>query len=206
MTRILTTLLLVILAFSGCAGTEPARFYLLSPGVNPGFAGGVTEQTDFIVMVGVIRLPEYLNRSQIVTRLSENELELGWSDRWAEPLERNFSQVLAQNLEQLVHCRFVSVLAPTKPLLGITHRIEVDVVRMDGVLGQKACLDAWWSIHTPEKKTLLTRKSSLVQPVKGYGYEAFVQAQSRALFDLSREIATAISELAKESKRISNTK
>jgi uncharacterized lipoprotein YmbA len=191
MKKILSILVVVMLAFSGCASTEPTRFYLLSPEANPAPIAGVAEQTNITIVIGAIRLPEYLKRSQIVTRLSENEL-----DRWAEPLERNFTQVLTQNIEQLLHCRCTSALA-TKLPPGITHRIEVDVVRMDGILGQKASLEAWWSIYTPEKKILLTRRSSITQPVKGRGYEAFVQAQSKALFDFSREIATAIGELGK---------
>jgi uncharacterized protein len=196
MTKILPILVVVMLTFSGCASTEPTRFYLLTPEANPAPRAEVAEQTNIAIVIGAIRLPEYLNRSQIVTRLSENELELGWSDRWAEPLERNFTQVLAQNIEQLLHCRCVSAPA-TKLPLGGARRIEVDVFRMDGALGQKAFLDVWWSISTPDKKILFARRSSFEQPVKGPGYEAFVQAQSQVLLAFSREIATAIAGLGK---------
>jgi uncharacterized lipoprotein YmbA len=194
MIKILSILLFVVFAFSGCAGNEPNRFYLLTPATGPAIVADAPEQNSLNIVIGPIRLPDYLNRTQIVTRVSDNELELGWSDRWAEPLDRNFSRTLAQNLEQLLRCRCSSALASRLPP-GTTHRIEADVVRMDGVLGQKAFLDVWWSIYTPEKKILLARKSSFVQPVKGRGYEALVQAESENLFAFSREIAIAIAEM-----------
>lgn len=202
MIKILSALVFVVFTFSGCAGNEPKRFYLLTPGASPAPMAGETKQNNLVIVIGAIRLPDYLNRSQIVTRVSDNELQLGWFDRWAEPLERNFSRILTQNIEQLLHCRCTSVLGPKLPP-GITYRIEVDVVRMDGILGQKAFLDVWWSISTADKKTVLTRKSSFVQPVSGRGYEALVQAESRTILDFSREIATAIAELTKNQGQMS---
>ncbi|HAR95695.1 MAG TPA: hypothetical protein DCR97_07005 [Deltaproteobacteria bacterium] len=194
MKSILATLALVTVALSGCATTEPTRFYLLSAGANPALEANSPKKSDLTVVIDPIRLPEYLNRSQIVTRVSDNELQLGQQDRWAESLERTFTRILAQNLEGLLFCRCVSALAPRLPP-GITHRVEVDVIRMDGILGQKVFLDIRWSVSTPEKKLLLSRKSSFVELVKGSGYEAFVRAQSAALFDFSREVAKAILEL-----------
>lgn len=194
MKKRLLVLVVTLCSLYGCAGTEPTRYYLLTPELNPPAIDRVVEQGNLSIVVGQIRLPEYLNRTQIVTRLSDNEIELGWLDRWAEPLERSFGRILAQNIEQVLHCRCTSALGP-KPPHVTTHRIEADVVRMDGVLGQKAILDVWWSIYTAEKKLLLTRRSTFVQPCKGGGYERFVQAESRALFDFSREIAMAVTEL-----------
>jgi uncharacterized protein len=197
MTKLFATALLALLALSGCAGVEPTRFYLLTPEAKPARAIGDLKESNVAVVVGPIRLPEYLKRSQIVTRFSDNELELGWHDRWAEPLDRNFSRILGQNIEQLLSCRCVSSPAPKLPP-GITYRVEIDVAGMDGVLGQRAILDVYWSVYTPEKKLLLTRKSSFVQPIKERGYGPFVQAQSKVLFDFSLEIATAIAMLQKE--------
>ena len=194
MKKALIKLVLAMAVLSGCAGTEPTRFYLLTPEANPVPVAGNIKENGLTIIIGAVRLPEYLNRSQIVTRVSDNEVELGWQDRWAEPLERNFTRALTQNLEQLLFCRCASALTPKLPP-GITHWVETDVIRMDGVLGQKAFLEVRWSVYSPGKKLLLSRKSRFVQSVKGRGYEAFIQAQSAALFDFSREVATAIVEL-----------
>jgi uncharacterized protein len=194
MKKALATLLLAMVVLSGCAGTEPTRFYLLTPKANPVPVTGTVKENGLTIVIGAVRLPEYLNRSQIVTRVSDNEVELGWQDRWAEPLERNFTRALAQNLEQLLFCRCPSALTAKSPP-GITHRVEADVMKMDGILGQKAYLEVRWSVYDPDKRLLLSRRSSLVHPVNGTGYEAFVRAQSAALFDFSREVATAIVEL-----------
>jgi hypothetical protein len=196
MKKALATLLLAIAALSGCAGTESTRFYLLTPEANPVPVAGTVKGNGLAITIGPIRLPEYLNRSQIVTRVSDNEVELGWQDRWAEPLERNVTRALARNLEQLLFCRCLSAVT-SKSAPGATYRVEADVTRMDGILGQKVFLEVWWSVYDPDKRLLLSRRSCLDRPVKGAGYEAFVQAQSAALFNFSREVATAIVELQK---------
>jgi uncharacterized protein len=60
-------------------------------------------------------------------------------------------------------------------------------------LGEAAWLVARWSIlEGPEKKLLKMDRSSISEPVSGSDYAAVVAAQSRALAQLSQEIAKAI--------------
>jgi uncharacterized protein len=64
---------------------------------------------------------------------------------------------------------------------------------LDGRLGEAAWLEARWSIlEGPEKKLLKMDRSSISEPVSGSDYAAVVAAQSRALAQLSQEIAKAI--------------
>ena len=55
-------------------------------------------KSDLVVGVGPVQLPQYVNRPQIVTRTGRNELEVAPFARWGEPLEENYSRVLAENL------------------------------------------------------------------------------------------------------------
>ena len=52
--------------------------------------------------VGPIRMPLYLDRSDIVTRGSSNQVEIADFAQWAGPLQENFSRVLAENLSVLL--------------------------------------------------------------------------------------------------------
>ena len=75
------------------------------------------------------------------------------------------------------------------------YRVEVELLTMDGTLGRTVSLEAWWSVSHGAEKARVTRKSSYSEPVAGQDYEALVQAQSRALAALSRDIAGALKEL-----------
>ena len=72
-----------ILALTGCAGSESVRYYVLS--ATPAGPVGAAVR-DIPVGVGPVELPEYLDRPQIVTRTSQNELNVADFDRWAESL------------------------------------------------------------------------------------------------------------------------
>jgi uncharacterized lipoprotein YmbA len=75
----------------------------------------------------------------------------------------------------------------------IDYQVAVDVVRCDGRLGDAAYLEARWSIFKgQDKKLLKTMRSSISAPVTGPGYADLVAAESRALAQLSQEIAQTI--------------
>jgi len=60
-------------------------------------------------VVGPVELPEYLDRPQIMTCESRNELQFAEFDRWAGSLEKAFSRVLAVNLSILLSTDRVAV-------------------------------------------------------------------------------------------------
>ena len=80
----------------------------------------------------------------------------------------------------------------------IDYQVVMDIVRCDGRLGDAAYLEARWSIFTgTEKKLLKMHRSSIREPVTGADYGAVVAAQSRAVAQLSQEIAEAIQKAGK---------
>lgn len=187
------TVALLLLLIVGCSSTGMPRYYLLNelPGET------ITGQPCFSLGIGPVKLPEYLNRPQIVTRAGTNELILGQFDRWGEPLADTFSRVLAENLGKLLCVKSVA-FHPWKASTRIDYRIEAEVMRMDGNLGKEAFLEIWWSISRGgEKKVLLSRQSRFKESVLTNDYEGLVQAQSRLLANFSREVAGAIKEVGK---------
>lgn len=193
-------LLLVISLFiiTGCASTEPSRFYLLSS-ISDGSGSNKPSGAPCVsLIVGPVRLPEYTNRPQIVTRSSQNELYRAQFDLWAEPLSDTFSRVFAENISRLICTKNVSLFLWNSSAT-VDYRVIIDVMKMDGTLGKEAVLEAWWTISSGrESKVLISKQSKIVEPVKNQSYEAFVRALSSAVETLSRDIAQDISKLAKE--------
>ena len=184
---------------SGC-GTSPAtRFYLLSSiEVPDSERKPLTDEPCFSIGIGPINIPDYLDQSRIVIREAPNEVTLGEFDHWAEHLNDNFTRVLAKNLSILL-CTKTVVVFPWRGVVPIDYRIEMDLLRLDGNLGGNVSLEAWWIVFRGDgKKMLLAKKSILKEAVGGSDYKSLVSAESRALGQLSREIAEAIKTLPKE--------
>ena len=130
-----------------------------------------------------------------MTTAGLSEMELGDFNKWAEPLKDNFSRVLSENLWAMLSTEPVALL-PWQSSLPIDYRIEVEVIRFDGSLGENASLVAWWKVLDDRKKELLfARRSAISEPALAQTYEALVLAQSRAVTVFSREIADAVKKL-----------
>jgi uncharacterized lipoprotein YmbA len=150
------------------------------------------------ISVGPVQLPDYIDRPQIVTRISANKLVLAEFDQWAEPLGDSFPRILIENLSTLV-CADPISLYPSRGPTSIDYRVEVEVIRLDGRLGEHASLAARWIIlDEKDMKVLLTKKSNLNSPVQGADYEALVSAQSQTIAAFSREIAEALKAILKQ--------
>lgn len=195
------TMMLVMgfVMIGGCARSQPAKVYLLHS-LSEG--GKMTTEGETVpnltIGVGPVEVPKYLDRPQIVTRTSQNELRLAEFDRWGEPLEDTVTRVLAENLSTLLATDRIS-LFPRIKSTEIDYQVVVEVVRFEGELGGTVSLEARWSILGEEdKKTLMTKKTVLSVATESQEYEGLVSAQSRVLADLSREIAGAITVLSQE--------
>ena len=184
-------LLTLLFALAACAESQPSRFYLLAT-LPPAEIGPATSTPDKKVSVGIdpITFPEYLNRPQIVTRASPTKLSLAEFDRWGEPLKDLFGRIMARNLSALLATEHVYRL-PRRRIPSLDYRVEIDVIRFDAELGGKTVLATRWTVFGEDgKQPLVTRVStnehSAADPED---FETVVAAMSRAVEDLSREIA-----------------
>ncbi|MFH0813747.1 MAG: PqiC family protein [Pseudomonadota bacterium] len=186
-------LAIAVLIAGGCARTQPSRFYLLQslPVSTTGSSVSLNQQA-MAIGIGPVEFPKYLDRPQIVTRTSESELKLSEFNRWAEPLQDNFTRVLAENLATLLPTDRIDIF-PFRDNQAITCQVLVEVISFGGDPGGNAVLSAWWTIlGEGGNKELITRKSTVSVPASGKEYDAMVSAQSKAVGKLSEEISSAI--------------
>jgi len=183
----LTAIVLSVLA--GCA-TPPSKFYILSSVATDATAQPALLAT--AIGVGPVALPKYLDRPQIAVRSGANEVFYNETHRWAEALQDNVTNVLAQNLALLVPTDKVSVF-PWGRLTAIDYQVVVEISRFDADASGSVVLSANWKLYREESMEVVAqRKTVFTEPVGGAAYTDIVAAQSRALAALSREIATAI--------------
>lgn len=196
-----TSFCLLPVLLGGClnlgGGTQQTtKFYVLSSldGSRENLKAGISK-SNMALGVNAVRLPQYVDRPQIVTRSGSNELQLASFDHWAEPLEDNFSRVLAENLALLLSTDRV-VTYPWKRSTPLDYEVAVEVTRFDGVLGGDVSMRARWTISGVDGHKVLTQRNAIFKaPTAAPTYEALVSAMSGLVGDLSREIATAIKDI-----------
>jgi uncharacterized lipoprotein YmbA len=87
-------LLVAVLAISlsGCAhDSKPVQFYMLNAtsGLVSSPQGHQATAQGPVIGLGPIRIPEYLNRPQMVMAVNDNQFLLDEDHRWAERLDQN---------------------------------------------------------------------------------------------------------------------
>lgn len=185
----LLILLAVLAVAAGCAKGPPPDFYVLHAQANPSLAG---VERGVAVGVGPVELPAHLNRSQIVTRASDYQLELSESHQWAEPLKDSVSRVIAVNLSNMLESNRVYVI-PRRQSVSLDFQVSIDIARFDGRLGEAAVLGARWILYSENtREPLLSRVTIVREDTADASYDALVAAASRTLEVLSGEIADAI--------------
>jgi len=182
------------------AGTQQdTKYYVLSSMQSQAIpVQPLADLSDVGIGVGPIRMPMYLDRSDIVTRGSSNQVEIAKFAQWAGPLQENFSRVLAENLSVLLKTDKVGVFPFVRREI-IDYNVTVYVTRFDGRPGDKSHLRARWSILDGKRKQSFYEKHTIVShPAVDDTTEALIAAKSNTLADLSREIAKAIVEVARQ--------
>lgn len=189
------TLLFVLLCIwpLACATSPPTKFYLLSPLPATSAETGKTQnQEPTVIRVDAVVIPGYLDRDEIITRISENEIHLADLNQWGEPLRDSLTNLLALNLSRLLPAKDFAFF-PFKSPSPVDYQINVEIVRMDGSINGEVHLTAQWSIlRGDESDILVTAKSRLKSSDAPTDYGGLVAAESRLVEALSREIAKSI--------------
>jgi uncharacterized lipoprotein YmbA len=188
---------LLATGLSACATSPPSRFYVLTPlpaADSPSAAEG--RRNHPALGVGPIKLPAYLDRSEIVTRSGSNSLKLAGFHRWGEPVTDNFTRVLAMDLGLLVNTNQVS-LAPWPRYVPVDYQVVVEADRFDVGADDKAVLVARWHIVSggEEGKVLRSGSAVITEPASLRDYQGIAAAMSRAVAQLAREIAIDLNKL-----------
>ena len=184
---------LLALAFGlGClrpSPSPPVVYYTLSP-VQPGAAPA--GKAALAVEVLPVRIPELLQRPQMLVPEGADGLTLLEARRWGNPLDRDLQRVLVRNLAVFLGSGAV-VASPGGEQVGASLRVQVEVQRWDARGGKGLVLEATWTITgAGGGPALAYRRTALTEPLPGPGPEALAEAYSRSAERLSREIAEGL--------------
>jgi len=188
MRRLATTLICcaVVALIAGCA-SPPSRFYTLSSTATP----AVLPSSGYTVSIGPVSVPDIVNRLPIVLRTGPNQVLISEFDRWASPLKGDIARVVAGNLISILGGPQVTIF-PQSLASGASYRVTIDILRFDSELGKAATLDAIWTVNSVKEGKTHQGRTVLTETTQGGDYLDLVAAHSRALGQMSAEIARMI--------------
>ena len=179
----------IVFLLAACSTTPAVRYYTLNPfsEMQSDITQAVSGDT-LAIGVGPVELPKFLDRPQIVTRKSQNRVEVSEFHRWAGSFSEDFLRVLAKNISMLLPADRVAAY-PWTDQFSPTYSIQLIVDQFDGRFGGNVVLNVTWSVwNQKDANRAIFKHTRIKEPVSGGDYDALVAAQSRAIGTLSRAI------------------
>jgi len=191
----LTTLLLISL-ITGCS-TQPSQktlFYRLDIPVET--AASQTAAAELPVPqprlgVGPVSLADYLDRPQLISRVSPYHLELHEFHYWAGKLQDNLTLVLTRALQRRLGQDRV-VAYPWHRSVRPAYELSLNLDRLDTEQGQVQLQVRWTLIDGQDGRLVDLHQSNIAEPLQGSGAEAQVAAASRAVQRLAEQLTVRL--------------
>jgi uncharacterized lipoprotein YmbA len=193
---------------AACASSEP-RLYTLAQGaeaspapmtgsvVSVANAAGATSSAaasqPIWIEVAPVRVPERLNRRQLVVRDSAGDtLTLLEMSRWSAPLPDELRDALSQRLQVVLGAvdTYQQGLSDVQPLF----RITTEVIRMDAELGQRAAATINWTVRRLPDGKMVAGRTQADLPAPG-GVDGVVAAYRQAVANTATDIAAGMETL-----------
>jgi len=186
--------LLLVFFLTACSSTPPVAYYTLNtlPEMQQEIPAAVMDDT-LAIGVGPVEFPKFLDRPQIVTRKSQNQIEVSEFHRWAGSFPGDFSRVLAKNIATLLPWSRVEIY-PWEDTFSPIYQVKLEVEQFEGQLGERVLLNVTWSVAEQENEGVV-RTSLIEEPVSSEDYDGLVEAKSKALATLSQAIVDDIKRL-----------
>lgn len=188
--RLVALGLLVGLTVAGCASPQ-TNFYTLAS-VDAPVAAATHTRPALTIGVGPVRLPDYVDRPEIVIRRNAYAVDLAVFDNWAAPLDDRFPEVLILDLAAQLPADQVIVFPPRLPT-PVDVQVEMNVSEFDVDAAGTATLIAEWRLRGAGGQPLpQTGRTRVTAAATDGSMQAKVAALSEAVAQLSAELARTL--------------
>ena len=195
-TRWLASTVLFALSVGGCGSSPPVNYYDLEA-LETGYAA--ERQPSGRVGIGPLRTPEYLGRSQIVTRGGDSRVIVNDFHRWIEPLGNRIHTVVAENLDSLLDDAVV-VAFPYTHIADLEYQVIGRISRFDAEPDGTAVLQLQWGVIASKDEFVIQprRVRYEARSAQAGDYQALALAMSEVLQQFSRDVAESLQSVMRE--------
>ena len=180
------------LTLMACSSSPPVRYFSLSP-IDSGFQ----QDPDDSVMLGLgpFRMPDYLDRSQIVTRGANSEMQVDEFSRWSEPLATSLLRIVSTDVDNLLP-GVVVVVFPYESFVRdqVKYRLVGDINRFEADHLGQIVLEVQWGVADADGGVTVPvrRNRYQAQAATPDDPSAVAAAMNDALSQFSRDIASKL--------------
>jgi len=183
--------LIAALLCTACGSAPKERFYTLAPaaGAMPPIAANAQPRTS--VAIGPVKVPDALDRPQMVVREGPNRVEILEQQRWAGSLRSEIGRALVAGVGERLPEAQVSA-ADSQAARSAAYRVAVDVERFDAALNDSVSVQALWTVRRDNGAQVASGRYSASEPTGAGAYDAIAAAYARTLAGMSGVIADAV--------------
>ncbi|MEM5273742.1 PqiC family protein [Cupriavidus taiwanensis] len=185
---------------AGCASPEP-RYYTLAQGPTAVAApapAAAPSADPLWLEVAPVRVPERLNRPQLVVRDGQDGsggdagVRLLDLSRWSSPLPDELRDALSQRLQATLGAvdTYQQGLSDVQPL----YRITTEVLRLDADVGQRAGATINWTVRRLPDGKVVSGRTQAELPAPG-AIDGVVAAYREIVASTANDIAAGVQSL-----------
>lgn len=194
LSRVMTVVVLSGLIAACAHDTKPVEFYRLSAdvGLKKNDISAINLK-NITVGLGPIRIPEYLNRPQMLVAISDYQYTLSEEHRWAEKLDQNILLALYKILPEQLNTEHL-IRYPWAQRQEVDYQVGIDILDLTVDAQGQSQLIAQWFIK-PKDKPSIDKRFECRLSASTTDYAVMVKAQSQCLTQLGQVLAKTLNEL-----------
>ncbi|MBF0230236.1 MAG: membrane integrity-associated transporter subunit PqiC [Desulfamplus sp.] len=198
MNKQIVLLISTLIFLSGCITSQPSKFYILTP---TKYSSDQSSSFKNIKLgLGPISIAKYLDRSQLVVRLTQNQIRLEDFHQWAGSPRDDIPAIILENISNILKVDTIYKY-PWRSNADIDYQVVVEIIQLDGRPDTSVRVVARWEILNADNlRTIKVGRADFTEPVSetltesfsGNMFDSFVATQSRAIGKLSTMIAKSL--------------
>jgi len=178
----------LVLWLTGCGTSPKTDFYVLNS--QRDVEVNVTE--NLAIGVWAVKLPELIDRPEMVTRTGPFTVKRADFHRWASGLSSNVSSLIANELSIHFQTSHVDV-SPWSSYRKFDYQVKIHIRTFLGELGKESVLDGVFVILNGKgNEKLVEQAFSLKVKTGGNTYQDMAASMSELVVDLSAKISGSI--------------
>ena len=177
---------LIVVIAAGCGTSPPSHFYDLASTASR----DTTPPARYSIIVGPVSVPASVDQPEMVVQVAPNQVEVDEYHRWVAPLSDSIARAVAGDLAVQLGTPAVA----TAPMANFdpAYRVTIYVQRFESIKNQSTLIDAVWTVRETSGGATRSGRTIASESVQGEGFDALAAAHSRAVGQMSKDIADAI--------------
>ncbi|MDO8828326.1 membrane integrity-associated transporter subunit PqiC [Methylophaga sp.] len=180
---------LLLLSLLACAG-KPVTTERYNLPETAQTTSQVSTSAEQVLVIGSIRLAEFLDSDRIVLQLDDITLHQARENLWAENLAQQIRRGLRNRLSSQLPDRLV--VSDSRGLKQDTLTLQLEIEQFQGHFNGKAITSGQWQLQDSQGNLLVIAPFNIETTLASDGYPALVRALGSNLDKLAVQLASQI--------------